>query len=369
MFLDQGGSWCECSGSATRQQRERLAERNLARSLDELRTQNVWITQFAEDVGRQDLPVGLMMIIDKICAEVLNPDTSHLVHVTDQRTYSNTRLKNDAGRGLILELPAAAHRSVFWAPVIAHEAAHDRFTDEAGTFETASVDLAARMAEIQNEFPPVDSADKRHREEVLPLWVEELFCDAVAARLMGPSALFALAGQLVGDPWTLQSAHPPTPVRIKRTIEVLGSTGWLAVLEERNPTVLNWLRTVADLRPVNGPVTIDFLTAACEAFDDTIETMATNVVQTPFTAEASLPVVDECVEHFALGLWPVEVARSNYTEWEFLLATWLLGLHGEQDEPGNIARVPADDLSNGALLKTIELSRVAHLWGEHDPAQ
>lgn len=342
----------------------RVFERSLERKLTELRLHDALVTEFAEDVGRQDLPVGFMMLIDKVCSDLLDASSDHLVHVSNEYDYSTSRV----GGGLIVNLPAVDPANAMWAPILVHEIAHSVFGKVKDEYNSALKGLADELGDLRSRNPAENAEDDAAREDLLSDWGEELFCDAVATIVTGPSFLFALSSRLVGATWKLEQRHPPPSVRLQLVLAILERHGWGDVLRTSVPGVMTWAELVASEEPETEDVIVGFLCAGARLLFPVIDQLAAARVPQPFGPNPSADRAREAGEYFEKDLLPVEISRSPHIEWEFLLAAWLLELTRQDGKPTSLPSIPFDKQLNGLLIKTMELSRIVELWGQIDVA-
>jgi len=347
------------TSAATSEKRALSVERSAASLLDRLRTHDAMVAEFAADVGREDLPVGYLMLIDKIFADVFESPIDPLVHVANAEGYSIS-----SGSGIIVNLPAVDPTNVLLSPILVHEVGHVLFGRITSQYNENQHANASALAAVAVKYPANDRKDEAEREAQLPLWAEELFCDAVAALIAGPSFLLALCSRIVGTNWNWYAGqdHPPPAIRLHLVIRVLDAIGWLPHMEKAAPAIVSWAKEIASRSATVEDNRLNFLCEAALALEAGIIDLAHNLIPTALRPESSARNVLEAARHFRQSVLPIELPRSAGVEWEFLLGAWLVALEDRGLIPSSIPAVPFDKELNGLLIKTIELSRIAELW-------
>jgi hypothetical protein len=342
-------------------------ERSAARILVNLRAHDALVAEYLADVGRDDLPVGYMMLIDSIASTLLPPDSDYLVHIRDEWDYSTSPIKS----GLVVHLPAVSSANAFWSPILVHEIAHAAFERVRTNYQQVVGGRDEELAALAMACPTNSPNDEEYRDYLLPRWAEELFCDAVACLVSGPSFILALASRLVGAEWALKSEHPPTELRISLCLEVFRRSGWLSVLEHHAPDLSAWLEGIGSRRPKAGSnANVLFLYEAAELLLSEIVDLARSEISEVFEPdEASSRRVLEATRHFRRSILPLSGSETNHFNWEVLLGAWLFALETREFASSALAAIPHDSQLNGLVIKTVELARIEQLWIADDTSR
>ena len=344
---------------AASEKRAQSVERSAASLLDRLRIHDAMVAEFAADVGREDLPVGYLMLIDKIFADVFENPVDPLVHVATAGGYSvSSRF------GIIVNLPAVDPTNVLLSPILVHEVGHVLFGQITAQYNESRQTSAEELIAVAEAYPANDRKDEAEREAQLPLWAEELFCDAVATLVTGPSFLLALCSRTVGTNWAWHTGqdHPPPAIRLHLVLRLLQTIGWLPHMKSAAPAIVKWAEEISERSAVADDSRLNFLCKAALALEGGIIDLSHNVISDALRPESSARNVLEAARHFRHSVLPIDLPRSVSVEWEFLLGAWLVALEERGITPSAIPSVPFDKELNGLLVKTIELSRIAELW-------
>jgi hypothetical protein len=338
------------------------SERSVARLLTRLRDLDKMVTEYAADVGRDDLPLGYVMLIDKVSKDVLGAAGDPLVHVSDAWDYSTTPL----GSGMILHLPAVDPANALLAPILVHEVAHALFRHANDELNQLLSESVKPLSLITASLPALDDDDETKRREMLPKWAEELFCDAIATLVAGPAYLLALSSRTVGSEWNSQSGHPPPHLRIRLVYEILKAQGWKPYIRHHAADIDAWAEEFAGRKAQNAPTSVRFLIEAAELLFVGIITIAGTKIVNPLRPASSVKNAYEAARHFRHKVLPVDLPRTPAIEWEFVLGAWLLALEVEGGGAEAIPKGPFSSQLNGLLIKTVELSKIADLWSNDD---
>jgi hypothetical protein len=342
-------------------------KRSVARLLRSLREHDAMVAEYSADVGREDLPIGFSMLIDSICLDLFPHPVDPLVHVSNKWDYSLTPVGK--GRAFILHLPAVDPTNVLLAPILVHELGHALFNNIVDEYNSTRANSAAALAEIAARFPQTSEEDQTEREKLLPIWAEELFCDAVATLITGPSYLLALTSRTVDAGWNLDQDHPPPQLRVEFILRILDEQGWMSHIRHRAPAIAEWAVDFSGEAPAGADNQLSFLWNAGKASTDGLIALARSVVPRVMEPGISARNVHQAARHFRHLVLPVDLPRTASTEWEFVLGAWLLALTDRGLWADSIPSVPFDTRLNGMVMKTIELSRIAELWDNDDFAR
>ena len=366
--------------NATSQQ---AIERKALRLKETLSYLHIWIVHFSGDVGRRDVPVGLIYIIDDLLTIMNLGDSDALVHIDDNYMYSVARpvanwaagysvcgvTYTDSTQPVIFNLPGTDPNNIALSPILAHEVGHpciiehDLLTEFNASIDHTALrpvwDSCAALGVSASEVNTIWSA-----------WVQELLCDALAVAATGPSMLFAslafLPGPTAGQ---FGDSHPDPAHRIGLTLKYLDSMGWTHELDNAVPEVMVWARHLAAL-PVDPdvPDVLKALTVAVPQVEEQLWRVASNVVDQriflpEFFAEDG-PYARSLLE---AGITPVENGGQAMSTWSIVLATWLFLLSENGGNSDSLYRTVDDAAANAISLKAIELSGMLRLWRAGDP--
>ncbi|MCP4307678.1 MAG: hypothetical protein GY788_22950 [bacterium] len=339
-----------------------------------------------EDIGRRDLPVGILHLIDALVADLLKASADPVVHVDRAYMYSTLRVKDQweqlstiLGVGwaepvepIIFNLPGLDPSNALLSPILAHEVGHSVVQhNDLGQLVDAKLD-GQQVGHLEQQYLKDDAgADVDVALEQFGRWVEELLCDALAAELTGPSMLFASAVFLPASAAGHSgSDHPDPAQRLKLTLSQLDAGGWIDPLQQRLPQTLGWLTQISQTGPT-APISPrdTFLRSLVELAVDPIRLVAQDYVDSSLGWEHYEPLEDQLQALIAEGIPPAEVSGTPVSPWLVIASVWLYAMTDLQDRPSALAQ-PVLDLSLGLFtLKAVEMSRVLSLWSDHAVAQ
>jgi len=178
-------------------------ERELYRLLDELKLVHLFLGMYAGDFGRNDLPVGLVHMVDALVRDLLPRGADPIIHLSPENMYSTLGVVEAAKQLWRLtpppdphpvgfNLPALNPENAMLAPILAHEVGHTAWRQGLDAQLNATADLTAASAHLRSAVVP-GGPSAQHLAELFDSWRQELLCDALAAVLTGPSFLFASA--------------------------------------------------------------------------------------------------------------------------------------------------------------------------------
>jgi len=342
----------------------------------------------SDAIGRQDIPVGLLHLIDTLAEQVLHVRIDALVILDPVNMYRciqklevinsdeiedvDADLEQPLGGGddqsppdrlLIFLLPALDACNMLLSPIITHEAAHSCVDDdsaEGAEQSLASLVLSPIDADGSQGIVPNDSTIISSVQD----WVEELLCDAVATAITGPSHVFALAAFLPALTADGTESHPPTSYRIAACLKILDALGWTPFLQEKLEGMIDWMEGIhATYRARENDTLTSALVGAADFLSEEIAKVALAFTQSNhFRYRESLdPVLDAAVEALSEDIPPVEYESNPIDSWTIVLAGWM-HLIRELGIPDALAAAPTDVGTNNMLLKAIELSSIQRLW-------
>lgn len=337
---------------------------------------------YQEDIGRQDLPPGLLYLIDSLIGDLLKASADPLIHLDGKYMYSTQRVLdrwkplstqlgvvwNEPAEPVIFNLPGLDPGNAFISPVLAHEVGHsviqrnDLVLDLLGRLDPTSVKLLEDAYLSSN--PSANLSDARDQFQ---RWAEELLCDALATELTGPSFVFAIAvffpASAAGQSGP---SHPDPAQRFAQALDQLRSAGWDTALSTRYPMLWAWLETLPSVPPAL-PVTPrdQLLRSMVDLARPTIIEVARDYLGSTFSWDEYEGLAEELESLLAIGIPPAELAGIPVPSWHIVVAAWLhaVVVHGE--EPENLVIAVENRELNRFTLKSIEMSRVAQLWSSH----
>lgn len=142
---------------------------------------------------------------------------THIPHDKDEK--SEPRLG-------FLGLPCSQSKSLFMNCLLYHEAGHF-IAEETGVFSTERLDSLA--LQLRDDFPNYDT----WAASTIQTWMEELFADLIAVKLLGPAYTLAYLEllRLVVDLSkeqirTFQIDHPADALRLREQLKILSDDKW-----------------------------------------------------------------------------------------------------------------------------------------------
>lgn len=349
-----------------------VALRELIRLLSDLELVHRVVATFASDIGRTDLPVGLLYLVDQLVENLLAPGTDPILHLSDANMYATTSIADvvptlTAGvvppptvKPVIFMLPGADPTNALLTPILAHEVGHTAWVQGVKADLDARSDLTTATNHLRRavggSVPPANLL------QIFDSWRTELMCDALATVLTGPSFLFAACVFLPAPrPSVFTDTHPYPRYRLALALSLLEEIGWVPTLERLVPNVLEWCRSLA--LAVGPPAS-----AAEEAFFDAIKSVesaikstATDRVQGALTPAEFQASEEECFHLLRHEIVPAELSGTPTSPWLILCAAWLREV-SEADSPESLAEITMDTRLNRFLVKSIELSGISKIW-------
>jgi hypothetical protein len=357
-------------------------ERKTLRLKDTLSFLHIWIVHFSGDVGRRDVPVGLIYIIDDLLTTMHLGDSDALVHIDDNYMYSVVApvakwgadfsvcavTYTDTTNPVIFNLPGTDPNNIVLSPILAHEVGHPCIVEH-DLLTAFNNDVDQRVLKPIWDSCVALGASSPQVNTIWSSWVQELLCDALAVAATGPSMLFAslafLPGPTAGQ---FGESHPDPAHRIGLTLEYLDSMGWTPALEAAVPDVMTWARHLAAI-PVdpNVPPVLNALNDAVPLVRAQLWQIALRVVgQRAFVPNAFADDGPYALSLLEAGITPVERDGQATSAWSIVLATWLFLLAEGGGSPDGVYRAVDNTSANSISLKAIELSGMLRLWRTGD---
>lgn len=337
------------------------------------------VFNYRRDVGRRDLPVGLLYLIDALIDDLLKASADPLVHSDTAYMYSTVRLKTlwrrlssalgiawaEPTEPVIFNLPGLDPANAMLSPILAHEVGHsvlqrsDLVADVEARLDPAVV--ASLRAQLAADDPGADEAALLAQ---FVRWLEELVCDALATELCGASMLFASAAFLpASSAGGFGDEHPDPASRLTLTLRQLDDTGWSPALSRHCPNTLAWLQAVAAKTPATtAPPSEVFLRELVALAIPAIIEVARGYVGSSFEGPTFEAHEAELMALIAHGVPPAEIQGMSISPWTIVVSCWFHGISSLGDSPSGIASIPSDAGLSKFALKAVEMSRVLQLW-------
>lgn len=279
----------------------------------------------------------------------------------------------DGPRPVVLAFPAHARYTMLLHCLFAHELGHAA-VEEQGLVADAlkpmedSGEYDAKLDHAAGQIP--DELEPILREEaprLARLWLEELFCDALAFALLGPAYLFAFAEMGLSVGWSKSDEeHPSMALRTRLLVEFAERSGWSNYLEARLPKIWAW---------------IEFAGAGPSTVSGTIESFAERICRNSLSIILDLTEASIAGKQFTPDDWqskdgyftellnndilPVEYEDGSAAKHpEILLAAWLQALDKHGAEPSAIPKAVGEADYHRFVAKALEMSTTLGVWKE-----
>lgn len=351
-------------------------------------TQLIWATHcsllWLRPEEQQTLDLGALYFADEIALDLLGPGVEVTPVESADYMYSTSswpfdwlveeELEEKLPEGpapIVLAFPAHARHTMLLHSIFAHELSH------AAVDKRKLVDAALKPLRDSGDYDRMlDDAGTRTPQDLLPLlheegpematrWLAELFCDALAFALLGPSYLFALAEMGLSVGWAKpDDEHPSMALRIKLVAMLAERHGWSAYLEGRLPSIWEWVAHAGE-GPSKVPGTVaSFAERVCRNSLTTIlELVEEYVGDRLFTAQDWQRREQHLAELLDNDVIPVEHEDSGAAmHHEILLASWLQVLDEHGGQPDAIPRAIAETDYHRFVAKALEMSTTLRLW-------
>lgn len=356
----------------------------ILRLIPRLEMLHVTVAQYAPMVGRRDMSVGFVHLLDVLMEEILINRSDPVVRLDTQRMYSTiniTRqvdyLMDHSGSQLTpyvgddsiaFNLPALDPENALLSPVLAHEATHSAVNQKLLADLLTSVDPAIidaiwlRWLTVAGLLPNQKEANAWG--ERLKRWCAELLCDIVAIALTGPAFVFSFIAFVPTMRDASLGNHPYHADRIQFQLDALESLGWTSVLEARTPGLLSWMRDSAENHVLDGTPEESFLREVLDLARETIRATAINHIPQARRLDPTFAVagLDDAMNLLADGIPAVEAAGGTLTPWEILLSAWLVAIAEGGDQPRTLKVAPTNEEFGRLVVKSIELAGIKVWW-------
>lgn len=357
---------------------DRVDSRTLQRAKQQLDILYEIIATYGDDVGRSDVPVGLLYLVDELIGDLLPSGADPLLHLDNAYMYSTLALFQALSSVFLpsdfalphpvaFNVPGLDPGNALFAPILAHEVGHTSWRQGVQQSLDSQMDKSAAEVALQAALP--SGVDPNQLATMFRSWLQELMCDALAAVLTGPSFLFASCVFLPAPAEGSLSSHPYPADRVAFTLRILERLGWMPVLEELVPGVLGWCRSVSSNPALTGHPAESALRNAIHVVEPTMTSLAEATVTARISSQDFGDGQDELFRHFDLEIPPVSVRGQPASPWLIITAGWLHELHELEGHGANaqteLPFIAADPRLNRFLMKSIELSGVARLWSQY----
>ena len=349
--------------------------RKLLRHNQKLDVLHMLAADYVADVDRQDIPVGLLCLIDTLIDDLLPNPADPLVHLVPDRMYSTLTLTQLAASLLkdsslvasagpiVFNLPALDPANALLSPILAHEVGHTVVQERKLLNQlTQAVDLGQIDAIFKRCLAKDPKADPSHWKGQLGSWISELLCDALATALTGPSFLYASATFLPAPSRGGLGSHPFPAERVRFTLSQLDSFGWQGYLGTHSAMVTDWLRTLESNRPSTPSPEEEFLTESVALMESAIASIAAQHVVSRLDVSEYSKCSAELCELFDAGIPPSRLQHGVPTPWQLILCGWEVALQHYGNSSRSLGQAVSDRAFNAFLIKGIELVRITQLW-------
>lgn len=346
--------------------------RSLQRLLQVENALHEYTVKYAREIDRNDLPVGLLYLVDSIVLGLLGDSFDPLIHSDVKRNYSTDSLRHDlqplVQKGesyshpknpVVFNVPSVDPANAFLTPILVHEATHTylRMSQLVSDMRQQMPSTVQRIAEDYTT-----ATQRPWPRKVSEQWLIELLCDCVATLTTGPSFPLALAGLAASiEGAQFSETHPFMADRLALIWDHLRTLGWEPLVRDQVPEMAAWL---------------DEMKQDLVADDHSLETALRRQVY-----ETGPALMDVCKAHVGRPLEaasysencpeiralieahtpPVELRDGQpISPWSIVLSGWIVALRSR----GSVAlpAIISDAGMSEFLIKAIELSAIVELW-------
>jgi hypothetical protein len=333
---------------------------------------------YQNDVGRRDIPSGLLYLVDYLITDILKASADPVIHLDGLYMYSTQRLISrwkvlsqelgviwsESVEPIIFNLPGLDFGNALLSPILAHEVGHSVIQQSDLVAEVNSrLDLTVveslKVALLQSN----PNADVDDAVAQVSRWVEELLCDAIATELTGPSLLFAAAVFLPASSAGFSTeSHPDPSQRISLTLSQLDSLGWSPKLRRACPNILRYLeeianRSVSTLNP-REMFMRDMIGLAASSIEDVAREYVS--LRMDWTSYGTIETM--LAEMLRENIPPSEIDGVAVTPWQVIAAIWFQAIDSHGDDSAGLVAGVEDRGLNRLGLKSVELIKVLELW-------
>lgn len=353
-----------------------VAVRSLLRAKQHLDLLYVVVTRYQDDVGRRDLPVGLLYLIDEVVRDLLPQHADPLIHLDDRYMYSTLPLLETLPALLkpasvkhphpvAFNLPGLDTGNAMFAPILAHEVGHTAWRQSTAAALDARIDHNAVKQVLQAAVTA--GVDGNELASSYANWAQELMCDALAATLAGPSFLFASAVFLPAMGIGGLGSHPYPRDRVALTLRILEKYDWTDAMSRLAPATLDWCRDLASRPELSGHPAEVALREAMTLVEPAMIEVAEAHCANRLTAAAFTTAEAELFEHLAVEVPPALLSGEPSSPWLVICGSWFHEIKAAADDPSALPLIATDARVNRFAMKTVELAAVASVWRDHEP--
>lgn len=330
------------------------------------------------DIGRTDLPVGVLHIVDALIEDLLKASADPVVHLGQPYMYSTIRMADQWKRlsgelgvswtepvePIIFNLPGLDPGNALLSPILAHEVGHSVIQRHDLVAEVDSRLDVTKVEALKLTYAATPGALTDEAMEQFGRWVEELLCDALATELTGPGLLFAGAVFLpASSAGHSGPSHPDPAQRIALTLEQLSRGGWIPFLETSCPSTLAWLRHLASVGPASSSPREVLLRELVVLATDALIEVATDYVAASTLDWSEFNSKEGAIRDLVVaGIPPAELDGKPVSPWLIIVAVWMNAIETHGDSANGLASAVADAPLSKFALKTVEMSRVLKFW-------
>jgi len=354
---------------------ERVHARDLQRLASEANVLHQLLSAYAGDVGRTDVPVGLLYLIDELIRDLLPSGADPILHLDSSNMYSTfpvferaPHILNPAAHPephpVVFNVPGLEPANALLSPILAHEVGHTCWRRTVGRDLRARLDLVAIQAALQIGVSA--GANPKELGTLFDSWLVELMCDGLAATLTGPAFLFASTVFLPAAGEAGIGSHPYPLDRLAFTLQILDRYGWTSVLGGLVPTTFDWCVQSAANPHLAGDPRETALRAAMAIAQPAMIELAEEIAVNRLRAEDFERHKNDLFSYLDLGIPPSAPSGDDFTAWLLVASSWLHEIRIRGDGgPANLPAIASDPTLNRFLLKSVELSGIARLWRTH----
>lgn len=332
---------------------------------------------YRQDVGRDDVPVGLQYLVDVLIADIMPVRKDPLIHMSTSNMYSTQplgliaerltpngqKLPADFLEPVVFNFPALDPANMMLSPVLAHEVGHTAVWQKLWPELISQWDGPGLNRLLSDNFAKLQSRTNERTDDWADRfgkWCRELLCDAIALTLTGPSYMFALASFLPAPATPPLGTHPYPRDRIAYCMRFLQELGWGDFLDARVPNVRRWADALAADPVLDGSPQETFLREATELVEPLVSRLGREHISSPLEPGAASQYLDDAIEMLTLGVPPCAAGGETLDAWEIVLSGWTFAM--SDDTPRKMGLASESEELNALLTKTLELSSVANLW-------
>lgn len=355
-------------------------------------TQLIWATHcsllWLRPEEQQMLDLGALYFADEIALDLLGPGVEVTPVESADYMYSTSswpfdwlveeELEEKLPEGpvpVVLAFPAHARHTMLLHSLFAHELSHTAVD------EKELVEAALKPLRDSGDYDGMlDDAGARTPGELLPFlreegpdmatrWLEELFCDALAFALLGPSYLFAFAEMGLSVGWAKpDDEHPSMALRTRLVAMLAERHGWSAYLESRLPRIWEWVVHASEGPSMVSGTVGSFAERVCRnSLTTTLDLVEKTVGDRLFTAQDWGEREGHLAKLLDNDVIPVEHENAEAAmHHEILLASWLQVLDEHGGLPDAIPRAIAETDYHRFVAKALEMSTTLRLWRESE---